>query len=189
MRGAPADKMLMKSFISRSKWPTGALVLLIGLAVLANRPIHILLIEDVREERPVFAWPVHPGDTLSLGFLHSVEHCRVRDQLRIDSEYGMTVVATDFAESRTGLPYAAFGDEVFERREDHFRISNMHRPVPEIYQWVAAEYQNTLEINEEAVVQLASLAGNTLLHLRVVRLRLLEWGRLRAELFWRNRSL
>jgi hypothetical protein len=172
----------------RPRWLVGGLALLIVLALLAGRPVHILLIEDLPEEQPVYARAVRPGDRLSLGFLHSVEHCRIWDHLKIDDDYGLMVVATEFAESRTGLPYAAFGEEVFERRQDHFRISNMHRPVPEIYQWVDARYQNTLKFNGDTPVQLASLAGNTLLHLRIDRLNLAEWAWLKAELSWRNRS-
>jgi hypothetical protein len=178
----------MTPFTSWPRWLLSGLALVILLAVLASRPVRILLIENVQDDQPVFAQAVRPGDNLALGFMHSVEHCRVWDHLQVDTDCSLIVVATEFAESRTGLPYAAFGDEVFERRKDHFRISNMHRRVPEIYQWVEAKYENTLKINGGEVVHLASLAGNTLLHMRVVSMTLSQWGYLKAELCWRNRS-
>jgi hypothetical protein len=100
----------------------------------------------------------------------------------------MVVVSTEFAESRTGLPYAAFGGEVFENRGDHFRIRNMHRLVPEIYQWVDARYENTLCLDGRPDIALASLAGNTLLHMRVVKISTARWGWLKAKLHWHRRS-
>ncbi|MGA6925708.1 MAG: DUF1850 domain-containing protein [Desulfosarcina sp.] len=152
-------------------------------------PLHALLIEVAPETRPLFIQRVHPGTQLALGFLHSVENCRVWDYLTIGPDYHMVVVATEFAESRTGLPYAAFGDEVFERRADHFRIDNMHRPVPEIYQWVDARYENTLHIDDDREIRLASLADRTLLHIRVVKLPAGRWAFLKAKLFWQYGSL
>jgi hypothetical protein len=98
------------------------------------------------------------------------------------------VVATEFAESRTGLPYAAFGEEVFERRADHFLISNMHRRVPEIYQWVNARYENTLRINGHRDILLATLADQTLLHIYVVKITAARWAWLNAKLYWQHRS-
>lgn len=157
---------------------------LLILSILATRQsIHLLLIEDVRRERPVFAARIKPGDQISMGFLHSVENCHVWDHLTVDAQYELVVVSTDFSESRTGLPYAAFEGEIFERWKDGFRISNMNRPVPEIYQWVDAKYENTMTLNDDKVISLASLAGNTLLHVHVSRVNLPEWILIKARLF------
>jgi hypothetical protein len=123
-----------------------------------------------------------------MGFFHSVENCRVWDHLQINNRYGMVVVGTEFAESRTGLPYAAFKDEVFERRGDHFYIGNMNRPIPEIYQWVDARYDNTLKIDGEHDIPLAGLAGNGLLHIQVTSLTGMEWVWLKANLSWQHWS-
>jgi hypothetical protein len=178
----------MRPFNRRHRWFVSGAALLVLAAVVGSRPARILLIEGARSARPLLAMRVETGDNLTLSFLHSVENCRVRDHLQIDDQDGLVLVATEFAESRTGLPYAAFEGEVFERRQDHFRISNMHRPIPEIYQWVDAQYENTLEINAEPAIRLASLAGNTLLHIRITRLTLAEWAWLKAKLFWQHRS-
>ena len=151
-------------------------------------PLHALVIEDVRARKPVFARLVAPGETFSLGFTHSVEHCPVRDRLQIGADYGMVVVETEFASSRTGLPYAAFGREVFQREADHFRIANMRRPVPEIFQWVNDRYDNTLQINDNPEIRLSALAGDTLLHIRIEKFSALAWGRLKASLYWHHRS-
>lgn len=151
-------------------------------------PLHALLIEDMPGARPVFVQRVRPGQQLSLGFLHSVENCRVWDHLTIAPTYEMVVVATEFAESRTGLPYAAFGEEVFESRGDHFRIRNMQRPVPEIYQWVDARYENTLRLDGTPDIPLASLAGKTLLHIHIAKMPAARWIWLKMKLFWQHGS-
>jgi hypothetical protein len=172
----------------RHRWLFSGLALVILVAVLGSRSTRVLLIEEARSARPALVIGVRTGDNLTLSFLHSVEHCRVQDHLIVDDGDGLVLVATEFAESRTGLPYAAFGGEVFERRADHFRISHMQRPIPEIYQWVNAEYDNTLTFNAEPAVDLASLAGNTLLHIRITRLTLWQLAWLKAKLYWQHRN-
>jgi hypothetical protein len=64
----------------------------------------------------------------------------------------------------------------------------MHRPVPEIYQWVDTRYENTLRINGRRDIPLSALAGSTLLHIRVVKMPAAQWAWLKAELYWQHRS-
>ena len=178
----------MKQIVIRRRGLVAAVILALVAITLGAWPLHVLLIEDMQRPHTVFVQSLRPGDRLSIGFLHSVEHCRVWDHLTIGPDFDMVVTATEFAESRTGLPYAAFGQEVFERRGDHFQIGNMQRPVPEIYQWVDARYENTLRINGGEDIRLASLAGNTLLHMRIARMPVARWGWLKATLYWQHRS-
>jgi hypothetical protein len=173
---------------ARRRTAFAAALFLAAAAALGAWPLHALLIEDMCGTGPVLVQRVQPGWQFSLGFLHSVEKCRVWDHLAISPTYEMVVVSTEFAESRTGLPYAAFGQEVFENRGDHFRIHNMHRLVPEIYQWVDARYENTLCLDGRPDIALASLAGNTLLHLRIVKMSTARWGWLKAKLYWQHGS-
>ena len=178
----------MKKTVFRRRWIIAiGLVTLLAIA-LGAWPLHVFLIDDMQQSRAVFLQPVRPGHQLSIGFLHSVEHCRVWDHLVIGPHFEMVVRATEFAESRTGLPYAAFGDEIFERRGDHFQIRNMQRRVPEIYQWVDARYENTLRINGGEDIRLANLAGNTLLHMRIVGMPVAQWGWLKVKLYGQHRS-
>jgi hypothetical protein len=165
-----------------------AMLLLAAVLGAAFWPLHALVIADHRAGEPVFARLVAPGQTFSLGFMHSVEHCPVYDRLQVDTDYTMVVVETGFASSRTGLPYAAFGDEVFHREANGFRITNMHRSVAEIFQWVDERYDNTFQFNDSPQIRLSSLAGDTLLHIRIEKLSALAWGRLKARLYWHHRS-
>ena len=172
-----------------SRYAASALVLVILAAAAALWPLHALVIENFRARKPVYVRLVSPGDTFSLGFMHSVEHCPVYDRLKIDADYAMVVVETVFPTSRTGLPYAAFGDEVFHRERNGFRITNMHRFVPEIFQWVNHRYDNTLQFGVEPPIRLDSLAGDTLLHLRIQKISVLSWGWLKARAYWHHRSI
>ena len=166
-----------------------ALVLSVLAGSAALWPLHALVIENFRARKPVYVRLVSPGETFALGFMHSVEHCPVYDRLQIDADYAMVVVETGFASSRTGLPYAAFGDEVFHRESDGFRITNMHRNVPEIFQWVNHRYDNTLQFGADPPIRLDSLAGDTLLHLRVQKISALAWVWLKARAYWHHRSI
>lgn len=181
--------MRIKSLPFRLRWLIAIALVLTLAGVFATRSVHLLLIDDARGERSLWTMKIRPGDRLAIGFLHSVERCRIWDHLQIDEQYGMEVVATEFAESRTGLPYAAFDGEVFERRKDGFVISQMHRPLPGIYQWVDTAYENTLKINDTKVLTLASLAGNTLLHIHIVKQTVWEWLVMEAGIFFSHKVL
>jgi hypothetical protein len=178
----------MKQSVFRRRGVVAAGLLTLFAVALGGWPLHVFLIEDMQRPRAVFLQTVRPGHQMSIGFLHSVEHCRVWDHLTIGPHFEMVVTATEFAESRTGLPYAAFGDEIFERRGDHFQIRNMQRSVPEIYQWVDARYENTLRINGGEDIRLADLAGNTLLHMHIVSMPAAQWGWLKVKSYWQHRS-
>lgn len=165
-----------------NRWFAACLALV--LATLGLWPVHLFEIRAAREDRLVYVQAVRPGFRFALGFIHSVEKCPVWDYLRIDDHYRMVLYKTAFWSSRTGLPYAAFGEEVFAREEDHFTISNMHRVIPVIHQWVAAEHGNTLKIGDIREMPLAGLAGDTLLQIGVRPARLLTFALMRLELFF-----
>jgi len=149
-----------------------AACLLVALLVLGLYPVHALEIRALREDRSLFLRAVRPGFQFALGFIHSVEHCPVWDYLQVDAQYRMVLYKTAFWSSRTGQPYAAFGDEVFAVEGDHFAISNMHRVIPVLQLWVGQNYRNTMKVDGAQDIDLAALAGDTLLVLDVKRMRL-----------------
>ena len=135
-------------------------------------PVHVFQIEALPEQTVVYRARVTPGFRFALGYTHSVEGCPVWDYLRVDEQYTMVTYKTEFWSSRTGLPYAAFGNEIFRAEGDHFIIENMHRPVPTIDQWVDSRYDNTLRFPDGREYELASLAGNGLVRITIERKRL-----------------
>jgi len=130
-------------------------------------PLHVLQIKALRGDTVLYVERAQPGFRFSLGFMHSVEHCPVWDHLKVDDDYRMVTYATEFWSSRTGLPYAAFGDETFRVEGDHFIIENMHRVIPAINQWVDARYDNTIRFGDGREIKLASLAGDALLGITI----------------------
>lgn len=135
-------------------------------------PLQVFQIKALREDTVLYLERVKPGFRFSLGFIHSVEHCPVWDYMKVDDDYTMVTYATAFWSSRTGLPYAVFGNETFRAEGDHFIIENMHRVIPVINQWVDATYDNTVRFADGREFKLASLAGNTLLGITIERIRL-----------------
>jgi hypothetical protein len=152
-------------------------VCLIGTTlILGLFSVHVLEIRAEREHRTVFIRTVRPGFRFTLGFTHSVEQCPVMDYLKVDEEYRMVLYKTAFWSSRTGLPFAAFGDEVFTAEGDHFTISNMHRVIPGLYQWVGKKYHNRMTFGAEQSMDLAALAGDTLLYIDVKRMKIWRYA-------------
>lgn len=132
-------------------------------------PVHVLQIVAAKTGRVVFTRLARRHETFSLSFIHSVERSPVEDFFVIDADYRLTLFETRFRSLNTGLPYAAFGNERFQRDADGFRISNMSRTLPALELWVHQDYENTLRLGTERV-RLPLLAGNTLLRLSVNRI-------------------
>jgi len=147
-------------------------------------PVHVLEITALREGKTVFIRTVHPGEKLSTMYIHSVEKSPVWEFFTIDENYQIVLNETIFSSCNTGLPYAAIGDEAFYCDGDHFRISNMTRVLPELCLWVHKRYRNTLEINDSTVLNLPSLAGNTLLRVMVRKITLLRFTYVKWRGFW-----
>ena len=155
-------------------------ILLVAVTALAT--LHVFSIEAPPNGRLLYLRMVSPGDQFALSFIHSVEGCPVRDHIRIDSGYRMITYATEFWSSRTGLPYAPFGDETFTTEGDHFRIGNMNRVIPEIYQWVDKKYANRLIFGDGKEIALPDLAGDTLLKMSVTQVRLAQYAGMKLKL-------
>jgi len=74
------------------------------IAALGSIPFHVLQIDVLREERPVFVRIVRPGNEFALGYIHSVELSPVWDYFRVDDSYRMILYETAIRSFNTGLP-------------------------------------------------------------------------------------
>lgn len=140
-----------------------ALFLLLGFSC----HVHVLRVEAVQKQHTVLVRIVRPHDTFSTAYIHSVELSPVREYFRIDADFRMVLHETRFSSCNTGLPTTLSGDERFSHDGDHFRICNMARIVPALDLWVAAQYENTLQLGGDTPVSLPALAGDTLLRVTV----------------------
>ncbi|MCD6487250.1 MAG: DUF1850 domain-containing protein [Syntrophobacterales bacterium] len=146
-------------------------------------PCHILRIEAARKNRTVFIQIIRPDYRFSTEYIHSVELSPVREYFKIDKNFRVVLYETTFSSCNTGLPTTLSGDEKFYNVGTHLRISNMHRVLPELNLWVNKKYDNTLTLGDGEVLELPSLAGDTLLRVAVEKLPFLEFLYLKAKIF------
>jgi hypothetical protein len=128
-------------------------------------PLHVLKIDALRENKTVLIRAIRPDDCLTIGFIHSVEHCPVRDHFTVDRAYRLVLVRTTFASSNTGLPYYVKPGETFVNEGTQFSIGNRHIVFSSMDLWVDRKYDNVLLFGNEAELKLPSLAGDTLLRI------------------------
>jgi hypothetical protein len=144
-------------------------------------PLHVLKIDALRKNETVLVRAVRPDDRLTIGFIHSVEHCPVRDHFTIDRAYRLVLRETTFASSNTGLPYSCGPGETFANEGTQFRISNRHIVFLSIDLWVDRKYDNVLLFGNEAELQLPSLAGDTLLRVSIAEIAAAHYLFLKAK--------
>jgi hypothetical protein len=137
------------------------------IAALGFVPFHVLQIDVLKEERPVFVRIIRPGNEFALGYIHSVELSPVWDYFRVDDSYRMILYETAIRSFNTGLPSTVTGEERLHRERDGFRISGMNRVLPVIDLWVHERTDNTLNIGDIDPLKLYSLAGNKLLRISI----------------------
>ena len=144
-------------------------------------PLHVLKIDALRKDKTVLVRLIRPDDRLTIGFIHSVEHCPVRDYFTIDRAYRMVLRETTFASLNTGLPYYCRPGETFTNEGTQFRLGNRHIVFSSIDLWVDRKYDNVLLFRSEKELQLPSLAGNTLLRVSTTEITAAHYLFLKAK--------
>ncbi len=167
-------------------FPGLAAIIAVMAAAFALRPVHALQIAVVKQNRLVFLQRIAPGDRFSTGYTHSVELSPVREYYRVDRDYRMILRETTFRSSNVGLPYAAFGDEVFHSEADGFRISNMNRVVPQLLIWADRRYDNRLRLKDRDLA-LYGFGGNALVQVRIKTWRWSAYA-LKKTAIWMDRN-
>jgi len=144
-------------------------------------PCHVLRIEAAREHQTIFVGRVQPNDRFSTSYIHSVELSPVREYFRVDTDFRIVLYETHFSSCNTGLPTTLSGDEKLSIDGDHLRISHMERIVSELDLWVNERYDNTLQLGEGTILNLPSLAGDTLLRVTIEEVPLFKFLYLKAN--------
>jgi hypothetical protein len=149
---------------------SGIAVFILLAGAFALQPLHTLQIMVVKQNKLVYLQQIAPGDHFSTGYVHSVELSPVQEYFYIDQDYRIILRETTFHSSNVGLPYAAFGKEVFHSEANGFRISNMNRVVPELLIWADQHYENRLQFRDQDLA-LYGFNGNTLTQVRIATWR------------------
>jgi hypothetical protein len=157
---------------------TGLVVAILGCGFF---PLHVLKIDALRKNETVLVRLIRPDDRLTIGFIHSVEHCPVRDHFTIDRTYRLVLRETTFASSNTGLPYYCQPGETFINEGTQFRIGNRHIVFSSMDLWVDRKYDNVILFGNEKELQLPSLAGDTLLRVSTAEITAARYLLLKAK--------
>ena len=152
------------------------------LTAAALHPVHALQIKAVKRSKVVYLQQISQGDRFCTGYVHSVELSPVREYFYVDKDYRMILQETAFKSSNVGLPYAAFGKEVFHMESDGFRITNMNRVVPRLLIWADRSYENRLQFKGSDLA-LYDFEGNTLIQIDIESLRLCRFLREKAAIW------
>lgn len=160
----------------------GCVAVIIGFGLF---PLHVLKIDALRKNKTVLVRAIRPDESLTIGFIHSVEHCPVRDHFTVDRQYRLVLVRTTFASSNTGLPYYVRPGETFTNEGTQFSIGNRHIVFSSVDLWVDQKYDNVLLFEGEEELKLPSLAGDTLLRVGTTQIAAARYLFLKATTLFR----
>jgi hypothetical protein len=118
---------------------------------------------------------VRPGDTFSLGFLHSIARSDIWDRFIIDPQYRIVLIETRFQGQGTGIPYGAAEGETLTREGGWFRLAGMKRVLPAVDWRIGAEWHNRFRFGDEPEIDMSAKIGDRLVQLRIEKMRVAAW--------------
>ncbi len=136
------------------------------MALLSLPVFPALEIRTPRTDKAIWTRTIFPGQTLALGYRHSVELSMVWDFFLVDGEYRLVLYETQFDSSNAGLPSVINAGEKLILEPDVIRITNRNIVIPSLQLWVNKNSLNTLKMNSIRL-SLAELAGDQLLDIRI----------------------
>ncbi|WP_113911522.1 DUF1850 domain-containing protein [Roseovarius dicentrarchi] len=148
--------------------PRGIIIGVLGVAILAipalpaaASPADFLCLSAHPGGAPLASYPLEPGASFALEFIHSVSRTPVMDSYRIDA--GQIIQTSEvFLAHGAGLP--SMSDELDAtgwRHEDGKFILDLDRPIGEMIVRVQPAYNNTLHTPVQSIA-LASLGHSAL---------------------------
>jgi len=159
--------------LQKAKWIFWVIFITGGIG-LSFYPVRVLLLTS--GDQVVTSRIVRPGDSFSLGFLHSIVLSDIWDRFTIDSHYQMVLQETKFQGQGTGIPYGPGDGETLIREGNWFRLVGMHRVLPSIDWRVGAKWHNRFRFGQEPEIDLSSRLGNRLVRIRVEKLKGITWA-------------
>ncbi|NLL61978.1 MAG: DUF1850 domain-containing protein [Candidatus Atribacteria bacterium] len=152
------------------------LTLFMFLIVLNNNYFHIITVKTVPEETVVFENRISPGQKIGLAYVHSVAQTPVWEFLGVDRNGNLILIETHFYDHGAGLPYTAFGEELFVSEDHMFKIKNMNRKIDlPLYYRIYQDRGNILQF-ENHEIRLSDTIGDALLAIDVYRLNVFKYS-------------
>ena len=152
------------------------IIIMIGVIIFLSLSVYTLELKTFSNDKLIFKRKVQIGDKFTLKYTHSVSLSPVWEMFIVDDNYQIVLIETDFLDHGAGLPYAAFGEEIFLNEKSRFRIVNMHRIIhTPFYYRIGAIRENILYFKDEEELDLSTLVGDTLLTLDIYKKKLFNY--------------
>jgi len=150
-------------------------IIIIVIIILFSLSVYTLELRSFSDDELIFMRKVQIGDKFTLKYTHSVSLTPVWEIFIIDDNYQIVLMETDFLDHGAGLPYAAFGQEIFLIENDRFRIINMHRIIhTPFYYRIEAIRENYFYFKDKEI-NLSILVGDKLLTLDIYKQNLFNY--------------
>lgn len=151
------------------------LLIIFFIIFLTNKFFYILVIKKFPEERIIFQKKISPNHKFAFLYVHSVAQTPVWEFFEIDNEGKMFLSETHFYDHGAGLPYSAFGEEIFIREENRFKIKNMNRKIelPLFYR-IYSDRGNVF-VFENQKIDLSQRIGDALLIIDIKRINTINY--------------
>ena len=150
-------------------------LLLVIIIFYLNSSFHVLTIKKIPEEEIIFQEKIFPGKQFILIYTHSVAQTLVWEFFEIDNEGQLILNETHFYDHGAGLPYAAFGEEVFVSEDGKFKIKNMSRKIETPLYYRVYQDRDNIFIFENQKINLSETIGNGLLTIDILHLKLIDY--------------
>ncbi len=136
---------------------------------------HILVIKTFPDERIVFKNKILPEQEFAFVYIHSVAQTPVWEFFKVDSRARLILTETHFYDHGAGLPYAAFGEEIFLSEDNRFKIKNMHREIELPLYYRIYEDRGNVFVFKNQEIDLSKKIGDALLTIDIRRLNAINY--------------
>ena len=138
------------------------LILFIFFTFLINNHFYII-VKNFLDDTIVFQKNISPGQCIALSYSHSVAQTPVWEYFEINKEGKLILTETHFYDHGAGLPYTAFGEEIFVCEDHKFKIKNMHRDIRLPLYYRIYHDRGNIFIFDNQKIELSDVIGDALL--------------------------
>lgn len=163
------------------------ILLLLSIAIIVfyflNYNYYIFTIKTFPDEKVFFQKIISPNQRFAFVYIHSVAQTPVWEFFEVDNEGRMILIETHFSDHGAGLPYAAFGKEIFVSEDSLFKIKNMHREIYLPLYYRVYKDRGNVFIFEKKEFNLSDRIGDALLEINIYKSNIFDYflGNIRVK--------
>jgi len=139
-----------------------------------QRKVILFEIDKFPENENIIQEIVQQEEVIKTSYRHSIATTTVWEVYEVTEEASLIQRETHFYDTVAGMPYAAFGDEIFVMENGKYKIKNMNRPIslPLRYN-IGAIRENYLYIKDKKI-NLSKITGDQLVTINLRKVSLWE---------------